>query len=276
MFFTNIDLTPTEVDELNIIAKERNIKLIEIYYRERIRISLDSSDGLGIRFQYLNINLSEAEQAAFFSRWEKGLESLILKNFNNVDQKLARIEFLSQMSRDIQQIHFLIQLDRGYTADELGKYKFVVQIFDSSVEKDPWDSLYIAGFDQNGKVFNEGEEFKVIGIQKQSWYNYEEKFKFNCSTGFKEITNMLNSSVYIGGKSLPFLKMQDLDNKSVYFYLSKSLLDKLKGIFLIANNYIIVGSHRKDLHFKNQSPLDDTNMPKEFYEPKNHLEWIIA
>jgi hypothetical protein len=37
----------------------------EVVDRERMRIALDSPDGFSIRFQYLDIPLSEAEQASF-------------------------------------------------------------------------------------------------------------------------------------------------------------------------------------------------------------------
>ena len=40
-----------------------------VFDQERIRIVLDSADGFSIRFQYLQIPLSEAEQATFFAKW---------------------------------------------------------------------------------------------------------------------------------------------------------------------------------------------------------------
>lgn len=65
-FFTNIDLTPKEVIELEEFAKNKDIKFVDIYYRERIRIELDRDQGFAIRFNYLGIKLTDAEQLACF------------------------------------------------------------------------------------------------------------------------------------------------------------------------------------------------------------------
>lgn len=69
VFFTNIDLTPNESSELEAIAKGLGLSFVDIFYRERLRIVLDSPRGLGLRFQHLSIPLSEPEQAAFFAEY---------------------------------------------------------------------------------------------------------------------------------------------------------------------------------------------------------------
>jgi hypothetical protein len=48
--FTNIDLTPREVNEIETTAKSRGLSFVEIFYRERLRIVLDSPRGLGLRY----------------------------------------------------------------------------------------------------------------------------------------------------------------------------------------------------------------------------------
>lgn len=93
VFFTNVDLTPTEVAALEKSAREKGLSHVDMYYRERMRIALDSPAGLAFRFQYLSIPLSEAEQATFFATFGSQLEELIVRQFSAVDEKLARIEF---------------------------------------------------------------------------------------------------------------------------------------------------------------------------------------
>ena len=68
VFFTNINLTVGEKDEMIAKAKKAGILFCEIFDRERIRVSLDNADGFAIRFQYLGLPLSEAEQATFFAK----------------------------------------------------------------------------------------------------------------------------------------------------------------------------------------------------------------
>jgi len=75
VFFTNIDLTPKEQGDLKHRAISQGINNIEIFYRERIRDLLDSSRGLAIRLNYLDIDLSHAEQKAFFNEFGTELQA---------------------------------------------------------------------------------------------------------------------------------------------------------------------------------------------------------
>src|SRR5436189_159316 len=84
VFFTNVNLTVSEKEGLVATAKSKGIAHCEIMDRERMRIVLDGPDGLSIRFQYLNIHMSEAEQATFFARWGDDIQSVIAEGFGEV------------------------------------------------------------------------------------------------------------------------------------------------------------------------------------------------
>jgi len=62
VFFTNVDLTPGEVAELEDLARSLDFTFTDIFYRERLRIALDQPVGLAFRYQYLNIAMEPAEQ----------------------------------------------------------------------------------------------------------------------------------------------------------------------------------------------------------------------
>ncbi len=85
VFFTNIDLTPGELSKLEKHAVSLGLSFIEVFYRERLRIALDSPRGLSLRYQHLSIPLSEAEQAAFFAEYGSQLESILHKGFGAID-----------------------------------------------------------------------------------------------------------------------------------------------------------------------------------------------
>jgi len=93
VFFCNIDLTPGEVALLTGFARKHAFTQVDIYWRERIRMALDGSEGLGLRFQILDIELSKAEQAAFFARYGRELEDLLHGRFNRLEKRLDAIEF---------------------------------------------------------------------------------------------------------------------------------------------------------------------------------------
>ena len=112
VFFTNVSLTVGEKEELVGLAKFSGIEVAEIFDRERLRIALDSAEGLGLRFQYLSIPLSEAEQAAFFARWGGGLEQLITDSMQAVDSRLDRMEFFQEQIRPLDALSFHFKLTR--------------------------------------------------------------------------------------------------------------------------------------------------------------------
>jgi hypothetical protein len=75
VFFTNVNLTAAEKDELVLTAKSKGLAHCEIMDRERMRLVLDGVDGLIIRFQVLDIPMSESEQAAFLARWGDDIQA---------------------------------------------------------------------------------------------------------------------------------------------------------------------------------------------------------
>lgn len=50
VFFTNVDLTPGEQEQLKNVAAKVGIEFCEIFHRERIRMHLDNPAGFGTRF----------------------------------------------------------------------------------------------------------------------------------------------------------------------------------------------------------------------------------
>lgn len=65
VFFTNVDLTPAAVTELENVARNAKIEHVEVFHRERLRKELDSTTGLALRLQFLGIEMSIEEQTAF-------------------------------------------------------------------------------------------------------------------------------------------------------------------------------------------------------------------
>src|ERR1700674_3465850 len=68
-FLNNLHFTMGEQLEMKEEARKRGIEHCDVLDRERLRIELDSPAGFFIRFQHLDIALSEAEQASFLSRY---------------------------------------------------------------------------------------------------------------------------------------------------------------------------------------------------------------
>ena len=123
IFFTNINLTLKEKENLIAKVKKKNLLLCEIMDREMLRIALDNSDSLSIRFQYLNIPLSEAEQASFFAKWGDDIQSVISTGFQKIEGTLKRVLFLQEANDPILSLTISFELHKMYSAEEIGHFR---------------------------------------------------------------------------------------------------------------------------------------------------------
>jgi hypothetical protein len=123
VFFTNVELTIGERDELKSLANTNSIKECLIYHRELMRYVLDSTNGLAIRFQYLDLRLSDEEQATFFQAWGSDIHSLISTKIGDVDRKLNRILFLQESSMPLKRVTVLFNLKKSYSTQEIGHFR---------------------------------------------------------------------------------------------------------------------------------------------------------
>lgn len=122
VFFTNVNLRQSEKSELEQSANTKGISQCELFDRERIRISLDSADGFSIRYQYLKIPLSEAEQATFFAKWGDDIQNIISQGFGKLEKTLCRLQFLAEMMLPLSHFTVILELDREYTGLEIGHF----------------------------------------------------------------------------------------------------------------------------------------------------------
>jgi hypothetical protein len=123
IFFTNINLTLKEKENLIAKVKKKNLLLCEIMDREMLRIALDNSDSLSIRFQYLNIPLSEAEQASFFAKWGDDIQSVISTGFQKIEGTLKRVLFLQEANDPILSLTISFELNKIYNAEEISHFR---------------------------------------------------------------------------------------------------------------------------------------------------------
>src|SRR5712672_2444786 len=83
-------------------------------------LRLDSSEGLAIRYQYLRIPMSEAEQALFFSKWGEKINQSISEGFSETTKLLNRVQFFHEATYGLRELSVLMELDREYPEEELG------------------------------------------------------------------------------------------------------------------------------------------------------------
>lgn len=298
VFLTNVNLTVGEKEELNRQAKEKGFVISEIMDRERIRISLDSPDGFSIRFQHLGIPLSEPEQASFFAKWGDDIDSLISTGFQNINGKLDRIIFLQEAADALSSFTLSFQLDREYSADEIGHFRaFCVMYL-----KGPVNDVFGISFgssdranrfrtDVKGELKDDVAGIKS-GISSGQWESYlkipeggnndgdtesdevEGKFKLvgsGSAVGREKIEFFAISYGYDDFIRLfPRPRLKDFDDAMYLPVLSRSFAEKVSAIHVYANGYKIeeIGTNDFNIDESEFDPkLPDRFLPDELADP---------
>lgn len=100
IFITNQHLTPTERAGLENKASAAG-KLCIIYYRERLRIALDSPAGYGLRLQHLGIAMRPEEQFAYFASSENAVAKALERQSAAIERLTDRIQSLGAMQLEV-------------------------------------------------------------------------------------------------------------------------------------------------------------------------------
>jgi hypothetical protein len=297
VFFTNINLTIGEKESLIQEAKTSEMLLCEILDRERLRISLDSPDGFSIRFQYLNISLSEEEQASFFARWGDDIQSVISTGFQRVENTLNRVLFLQEASGPLNRLTFSFELKRKYSAEEIGhsrlfcsmylkepKHKILEVIFGSSDKSNRMR-------DDSDSDFAEKKSGIKYGICGGQWEQHIELEKENSDEGENdedERYTRVGSSSSVGRDEVeflsisyskgsfirffPVLSLRDLDDAMFLPIVNKSLAEKIKVIHIYSNGYKIKEINFSDLKIDEEE--FNPNIPVDFSLDELRDPWV--
>lgn len=132
-FFTNVDLTPSEQQDLVSEARRSGVTT-DLYYRERIRSVLCRPEGVLIRARYLKIPLTEEEQFALFDRFGEAVALATRHTEEQLSTQFGRIEFNTRRPLPVQDCEFSVGLRTPLTATEIGTYGVVLEIFDPRAE----------------------------------------------------------------------------------------------------------------------------------------------
>ena len=128
VFLTNLHLTAREKDDLEKMAIARGIEHCDVLDRERLRVELDLPAGFFIRFQYLQIPLSTAEQASFLSRYGDRIQEVVSTGFERVERTLNRLLFLQEASGILGAVTVIFTLKQSYPAQQIGHFRAFVDL----------------------------------------------------------------------------------------------------------------------------------------------------
>lgn len=286
IFFTNVNLTVGEKDELVVAAKGAGLSNAEVFDRERIRISLDGRDGLHIRFQFLGIPLSEAEQAVFFARWGDDIQGVIAEGFGKIQKSLNRILFLQEASLHLSQLTCVFTLDREYTGTEIGHFRVFGVVY-LIAPSNGLQSFIFGATDNSGRmrVSNLGavaqENFGIAqGICGAQWDsticdNEAEPNSSETDSKNQLLEKYVNSGNFssIGRATVKTIsiryrkdamffptqspKLLELDGCWLVFFLNQTLAQKVQTISIYGNEYKLTEIEA----FSSGQPQEETEVP---------------
>ncbi len=104
VFFTNVDLTPTQKADLHRYAADRGIKVSDVFDMERLRHALDKPAGLITRLQYLDISMSQTEQASLVAQYGSHLKEVLTEKLDRVECAVTRIQKANMDPKTLEQL----------------------------------------------------------------------------------------------------------------------------------------------------------------------------
>lgn len=264
VFFTNVDLTPGEVQALKSTATRKGVSHVDIFYRERLRQMLDSSGGLGYRLQYLNIEMTPEEQLSFINSLEgmreKQLQELSTRQ-QEIDRKLHRVEFMNECLRPVHTVMAVVVLNKQYTPEELGHFRLIIEI-ERIYEPSPWPILFIGGRDCYITYKSNDMQKKLFGFTSIIWSeNPHEVYQRQSESRKSERTQRLEFSGLLYHKG-PFASVGEFDRTGFDIFVTPQLLDAMQGIGFVVNNYALLDLHRKILVTAEQVGLRENSPPE--------------
>ncbi|WP_154678079.1 hypothetical protein [Paraburkholderia nodosa] len=273
VFFTNVNFTIGEKAELITQAQQTGFSACEIFDRERLRIALDSPDGFAARFQYLGLPMSEAEQASFFAKWGDDIQSVIATGFQEVHATLAQLLFLQEASQPVDALTVRLQLDREYSADEIGHFRAFSSVylrepklgilgllfgrtdranrFRTGVEPRPEDRSGIGHGIASGQWYT---PWHIEPDAKEQGFDGKEQEKYvACGSGSGVGTNAVKQLMFAYAtpsfiRPEPVLALIDFDHCMMMPFLNERLSDKINRISIFANGYMLLDIYKDAFH----------------------------
>jgi hypothetical protein len=281
-FLTNLHFTLGEQAEMKEETRLAGVEHCDILDRERLRIELDSAAGFFIRFQYLGIPLSEAEQASFLAHYGDRIQEVVSTGFQRIERTLNRILFLQESAQVLDTLTIMFRLKGSYPAEQIAHFRAFVSLSLRAIKHDIFRILFGAT-DKSGRFSEEQRSDRLIpgianGISHAQWEHH-----INLSAPDDEPSKIdkyvpvgLGSGVgmdpvsaiwirYTHDQPLirfqPRLELRDLDDCMFLPLLNESLAGKVESVHVYANGYKLLEVGIDDFEidtstFQNDIPVD--------------------
>ncbi|WP_155905045.1 hypothetical protein [Methylopila sp. M107] len=310
VFFTNVGLTPSIIENMKTYAKNEGVERCEVLDRERIRFLLDSNKGYAIRFRYLDISLSDAEQKDFFYTWSDRISEMITSSISGLDSATKRIQFLLESQKIVDSLITIVRLDCSLDQASRGNFLFQTSIsFQTHVDglmayfyggaNEPikeslseWEARgrnfpkngqyeygfawLIPGYPQYEKFIGESEGYETpINIA-----DLNERKEFIRIKSFSGILELQNEFLRFECVSYPFLdrfypslKLIEMNSSMVLFDCNAKVAEHIRSITMYANGFEILNLKQDNWHCE-PSSISRFHLPKETNSSELGAEYV--
>lgn len=255
VFFTNVDLTPGEVEKLRCWGVKQGLSFVDIYWRERIRHILDSPEGLAIRYQYLAISLSEAEQASFFSRFGTDLEHLVRGGFDSIERKIDGLEFARWREGTIREIDLELGFRKFEESHRESREHFRVFLELQSVCSEK-RSIFLGGRDDFLSAGDRGGWY--FGTKCFFWRQREPQNESIWIPQGIRVGGGLVDAIRLGAHWFPRspILAEEFHNVGFYLLLTENLIDRLAFARLVIDRYVFVDLRLENAKWEKGPPCE--------------------
>jgi hypothetical protein len=271
-FFTNVRLTVGTRQHLIELGKAAGAVAAEVFDRENLRVALDSPEGLAARYQFLQIPLTDAEQASFFSRWGADLETLVTRSFAVVEDRLRRLEFMQEKNQPLANLGFHLVLKDSVSIAQLPHVRAFLYVakLTRNVQRSRWnvgvcDNAPVRANEHCGtgpclsSAFWLGDPAKTHGTAASS---RNDPFKgVAANGGFSEFS-----------EPKIVARLADLEDSHFAFFMNRALFDYVARIRMYANEYLIWSANSEGLSAN--APNDEPRTPWSFTAAELSDPWV--
>ena len=238
VFFCNVDFTPGELEELERFARGYDFSHVDIYWRERLRHALDGVDGLALRFQYLGIKLTDAEQAAFFARFGKELEDLLHGRFNRIEHRLDEIEFARWKAGCIRSLELKLRFNNYIESEYEHPEHFRVALELQGVMHEK-RSIILGGRDD---FWPANDEKFYFGTKTFFWREQVGKIKDSWIPASTRVGGGMVGGITLGIRWRPVSPILAVEFEGLYphFHFTENLADRLDHLRFTIDDYVFL------------------------------------
>jgi hypothetical protein len=191
--------------------------------------------------------MSDAEQAAFFSRWGSDLEGLVSRSFAEVDDRLRRLEFLHEREGPLASLVFILYLKDSATIADLPHVRALLSI--GRLTRDFARSQWHIGVCNNSP----GRAVESCGsgpcLAGAFWLHDGSTPLSTSASTWRDPFSMVSAHGGFSEFDDPNIvsTLSDLDEGMFGFSMNRQLFNRLASITVYANEYAIWSATASEL-----------------------------